>query len=102
MSLSTQLTRGALALPMLLGFAALGLLASQRVDAERTMAPVEVVEQLSRHDHTIEVARIAQTVAIERLSRLCGTAGPGRVLVLAQAPADLGNLAVRWSHACRA
>ena len=55
MSLSTQLARGALALPMLLGFASLHQVASQRAD----------------------------------------------VGLLAQAPADLGNLAIRWSHSCR-
>lgn len=101
MSLSTQLTRGAFALPMLLGFAALGLLASQRADAERVATPIEVVEQAAHAAAAADVARIARVVAEERLARLCG-AGRTRVLVLAQAPADLGNLAVRWGQACRA
>jgi hypothetical protein len=102
MSLSTQLTRGALALPMLLGFAGLGLFASERAEAERVLAPVEVVEQMARASEAADIARIAQAAALARLSRFCGAAGRTRVLVLAQAPADLGNLAIRWGHSCRA
>ena len=48
-----------------------------------------------------DVARRAQAAAIpalERLSKLCGPPVRAHVLMLAQAPADLGNLAMRWSH----
>ena len=39
----------------------------------------------------------------QQLSRLCGPRGTrSHVLVLAQAPADLGTLAVRMNTACRA
>jgi hypothetical protein len=102
MSLSTQLTRGALALPMLLGFAGLGLLASQRADAERVDAPIEAITQATHAAAAADVARIARAVAVERLSHLCAAAGRPRVLVLAEAPADLGSLAIRWGRSCRA
>ena len=110
MSLSTQLARGALALPMLLGFAALGLVASQPADAGRVAVPAMslgqagAISRLARTTEAAELARLAQTAAIpalERLSKLCDAPGRARVLLLAQAPADLGNLAIRWSHSCR-
>ncbi len=110
MSLSTQLTRGALALPMLLGFASLGLVASQGAAAERAdMPPMAISQALVIHQmadaaEAAEVARLAQAAtipALERLSSLCTMPGRTRGLLLAQAPADLGNLAIRWSHACR-
>ena len=110
MSLSTQLARGALALPMLLAFAGLGLVASQRADAERANVPTVALEQaeaisrLARATEAAELARLTQAAAIpalERLSKLCDAPGRARVLLLAQAPADLGNLAIRWRHSCR-
>ena len=110
MSLSTQLTRGALALPMLLGFASLGMVASQRAEAERVVVPTMSISQsvairgMAEAAEAADVVRLAQAAAIpalRRLSKLCSTPGHARVLMLAQAPADLGNLAIRWSHSCR-
>lgn len=84
MNLSTQLNRGAFALPMLAMFVLLGFIAGEPVQA----------------DTEARVARIAQ----ERLiGGLCGIdGGKTRVLVLSQAPADLGQLVVRWKAPCRA
>ena len=82
MTLSTQLTRGALALPMLLLFAALGFVRGP-ASAEPVGVAAEAQEQLLR--------------AVCHLDE-----GRSRVLVLAQAPADLGNLVVRWKAPCRA
>lgn len=80
MSMSTQLTRGAVALPMLLMFLLLGLAAGEPVRTD-----------------PIGLARA------ELLDSLCSdvTIKP-RVLVLAQAPADLGALVIRWKAPCRA
>lgn len=110
MSLSTQLARGALALPMLVAFAGLGLVASQRAEADRVGVPTVLLEPSLAISHmasateAAQVARLAQQAAIptfERLSKLCDSPGHTRMLILAQAPADLGNLAIRWSHSCR-
>lgn len=80
MSLSTQLARGTLALPMLSLFLALGLAAGPFAATESLPAPV---------------------AGVEAALQLCAV--PTRqVLVLAQAPADLGRLAIRWSQPCRA
>jgi hypothetical protein len=93
MSLSTQLARGTLALPMLLAFAGLGLLANERVDADPIEQTVEVVEQDGG----------ALPAIGQQLSKLCGArSGRAHVLVLAQAPGDLGTLAVRFNTPCRA
>lgn len=113
MSLSTQLTRGVLALPMLLIFAGLGIAASQQSclegseqQLERFVPAAEMVSlsQLAaaaETDRVVALARAAEA-ASEHASRRCAAAVRSRSLVLAQAPADLGNLAIRWSHACRA
>lgn len=80
MSLSTQLARGTLAVPMLILFAALGVIAGRDVEAD-----------------LVHVAKA------ELLSQVCAApAQRSRVLVLAQAPADLGALLIRRSAACRA
>lgn len=83
MNLSTQLNRGALALPILAMFVLLGFVAGEPVQA----------------DTEGQVTRIAQ----ERLiNGLCGIdARKTRVLVLSQAPADLGQLVIRWKAPCR-
>jgi hypothetical protein len=79
MSLSTQLTRGTLALQMLVAFALLGFVEARPVDAQ------------------------AQPVAkLEVAGPTCLLPAPHRTLVLAQAPADLGTLAMRRSQPCRA
>ena len=79
MSLSTQLARGTLALPLLLLFALLG------VDAARG-SPAEP----------------APVASAKLLPQFCSGQTTRQVLVLAQAPGDLGQLAVRWSSPCRA
>lgn len=79
MSLSTQLTRGAVALPMLLMFALLGFSGGEPAQADPlALARAELVEGL------------------------CESAARPRVLVLAEAPADLGKLVIRWKAPCRA
>lgn len=84
MSLSTQMNRGAIALPMLALFLLLGFVAGEPVQAE----PKGTVGQ------------IAHKQLVESLCEIEG--GKSRVLVLAQAPADLGNIVVRWKTPCRA
>jgi hypothetical protein len=104
MSLSTQIARGTLALPLLLAFAGLGLLANDRADAAPVADPVAQVLQVE------QAAALAEARAAEalpglgrQLSRLCSTrATRSHVFVLAQAPGDLGTLAVRFNTPCRA
>ena len=84
MNLSTQLNRGALALPMLAMFVLLGFMAGEPVQA----------------DTQRDVARMAQARLIKGLCQIDG--GKSRVIVLSQAPADLGQLVVRWKAPCRA
>lgn len=84
MNLSTQLNRGALALPMLAMFVLLGFVAGEPVQAEARA----------------HVAHIAQQRLLDGLCEIDG--GKSRILVLSQAPADLGQLVVRWKAPCRA
>ncbi len=84
MKLSTQLNRGAIALPMLAMFVLLGFMAGEPVQA----------------DAQARVARIAQERLIGGLCEIGG--GKSRVLVLSNAPADLGQLVIRWKAPCRA
>ena len=88
MSLSTQLTRGTLALPMLALFGVLALVAGETVNAE-SLAPKA---------HASAQATVASTAG-EAAS--CGTHARPQLL-LAQAPADLGPLAQRQGAGCRA
>ena len=81
MSLSTQLRRGTLALPMLMLFGLLGFIEAPKA----------------------QPAILAGAAQAELLHAVCPTdGGRARVLVLAQAPADLGNLVVRLRASCRA
>ena len=83
MSLSTQMTRGTLALPLLLLFGLLGF-----VEAPSAGAAVQTA--------------VASAPA-ELLQAVCqAQGGKARVVVLAQAPADLGTLVVRLQAPCRA
>lgn len=82
MTLSTQLARGALALPLLLLFASLGF-----IQGPASAEPIGVAAQ-------------AQDQLLRAVCHL--DEGRARVLVLTQAPADLGNLVVRWKTPCRA
>ena len=84
MNLSTQLNRGALALPMLAMFVLLGFMPGGPVQA----------------DADAHVARLAQARLIKGLCQIDG--GKSRVIVLSHAPADLGQLVVRWKAPCRA
>lgn len=76
MTLSTQLARGTLALPMLALFAALALFANQ---------PAEAEPYLDTHAAAMAEAQAANACA----------ALPRPTLLLAQAPADLGPIAQR-------
>lgn len=78
-SLSTPLARGTLALPMLLMFAALG---ASALRSQPVMPPVQVVKA-------------------ELMTRLCEGVSSAPELALAHAPADLGQLVVRWRRPCR-
>jgi hypothetical protein len=80
MSLSTQLARGHLALSFLLLFALLALATSWTVEAEPAKA---------------------KAVGVEINVPTCSVP-PRHLLVLAQAPADLGKLANRIGPSCRA
>ena len=80
MSLSTQLVRGSLALPMLLLFAWLGVMAGAPAAAKQASAADVALHQLCRVDLSPR----------------------SHVIVLAQAPADLGSIAIRWRSPCRA
>ncbi len=81
MSLSTQLTRGTLALPMLALFGVLALVANRAASAETLPAP----------SFKLEASADASC---------CPHARPQ--LLLAQAPADLGLFAQRQGPGCRA
>ena len=83
MSLSTQLTRGTLALPLLMLFGLLGFIEAPRAETALVAASAAAPAQL--------------------LHAMCpADAGKTRVLVLAQAPGDLGKLVVRLHAPCRA
>jgi hypothetical protein len=84
MSLTTQLHRGTLALPMLLLFAALALMANEEISTpELPVVPAPV--------H-------ATALSTSTASQACSLPRPG--LLLGHAPADLAALAPRAS--CRA
>ena len=86
MSLSTQLHRGTLALPMLLAFAVLALVANEQVDAHPTIeAKPHVAIALAQH---LDASASASA---------CARAG----LLLGHAPGDLAPLAQR-NGSCRA
>jgi len=85
MSLSTQLSRGALALPLLAAFALLALISPPTASADKLPTTVEAAVMIAQARHS------------------CDLAGHRfMTLRLAAAPADLGNLSARWSRACRA
>jgi hypothetical protein len=86
MSLSTQLTRGTLALPMLALFGVLALVSGEAVNAE-ALAP------------KAGPAVPAEVASGEAAA--CGTHARPQLL-LAQAPADLGPMAQRQGAGCRA
>ena len=88
MSLSTQLTRGTLALPMLALFGVLALVSGEAVKAEALAPKARATAQASVASTTVEAVA-------------CGAHARPQLL-LAQAPADLGPLAQRQSVGCRA
>jgi hypothetical protein len=83
MSLSTQLTRGTLALPMLALFGVLALVAGRSAEAQTLAAP-----------------KLALELHAEPAGNCGARARPA--LLLAQAPADLGPIAARQGPSCRA
>ena len=84
-SMSTQLLRGTIAFPMLLMFAGFGVVAARGVQAEcDSHAAVDAAK-------------------VQIMARLCEARESSRqTLVLAHAPADLGNLVLRFNPPCRA
>lgn len=103
MKLSTQLARGTLALPMLLGFGLLAVAGMEPVPAQaaeqvRVVAPAPAAPAVALS--VLAEPRVAE--ALGQVARLCEARTGPRVLPLSQAPGDLGRLAVRFSHPCRA
>ena len=90
MSLSTQLTRGTLALPMLALFGVLALVSGEAVDAK----------VLTPKAGAAVPATVAGTTSSVETSACGAHARPQ--LLLAQAPADLGPIAQRQVAGCRA
>jgi hypothetical protein len=86
MSMSTQLHRGTLALPMLLLFAALALVANEELPAPK--APIQPAP--------VEAVALARSLAP---AGHCALPRPG--LLLGHAPADLASLAPRTAGSCR-
>ena len=101
MSLSTQLTRGTLALPMLALFGMLALAAGQAADAEAHAPTLPPVAQPSATVSRIELAQSRELQLVLREAGRCGAHARPQLL-LAQAPADLGPIAQRQAGACRA
>ena len=102
MKLSTQLARGVLALPMLLGF---GLLAVAGLEPTAAQAADQLATRaLEAKALHVDAQRLdaLQADALGQVARLCEARTGPRVLLLSQAPGDLGRLAVRFSHPCRA
>ena len=101
MSLSTQLTRGTLALPMLALFGALSLVAGQATEAQAAPETVRVV-QATATTTRIELTQSTDKLLIVRVGDAgnCGIHARPQ-LMLAQAPADLGPIAQRQGG-CRA
>jgi hypothetical protein len=98
MSLSTQLTRGTLALPMLALFGVLALVAGHSAEAETYQPAVPAV-------HVESEARALSGTEAPLLFEARAEAGCGAharpQLLLAQAPGDLGPIAQRQASACR-
>ena len=104
MSLSTQLTRGTLALPMLALFGVLALLAGRAAEAEalvpKELAVPAIEAEIPVRELKIEAGR--ELVLEARSADIACGAHSRPQLLLAQAPADLGRLAQRQVGACRA
>jgi len=111
MSLTTQLTRGTLALPMLALFAALALAAGPAPEAQANApklhhgahATATATATATTIAKRIELRKSADTLLIVRVGEAGNCDAPARPqLLLAQAPADLGPLAQRQGAGCRA
>ena len=83
MSLSTQLTRGTLALPLMLLFGLLGFIEAPHAETAMVAASAAAPAQLLQAVCRVESSR-------------------NRMFVLAQAPGDLGKLVIRVHAPCRA
>ena len=127
MKLSTQLARGTLALPMLLGFGLLAMTgaepvtaqAAERVAIDTYAQANQALEAGALEAGALEADALEVDAAVQDalaalpgpqaaadmvvdVARLCEARTGPRVLLLSQAPGDLGRLAVRFSHPCRA
>jgi len=100
MSLSTQLTRGTLALPMLVLFGVLALVCGEPVDAsipEPVAAPAIQGATSTRED----VVLAGRQLVLEARNADAGCSAHIRPAMLL-APGDLGPLAQRQGFGCRA
>ena len=102
MTLSTQLTRGTLALPMLALFAVLALCGA-RAEAEANL-PQQLGQSAAEAGASRElaIAKGRQQVLASRLADADCSLPARPQLSLANAPADLGPLAQRQGSGCRA
>jgi hypothetical protein len=104
MSLSTQLTRGTLALPMLALFGALALVAGQSVEAQ-DYAPQELGVPAAEADsqpRELAIAEGRRLVLEARIADATCSAPARPPMLLANAPGDLGPIAQRQGAGCRA
>jgi hypothetical protein len=106
MSLSTQLTRGTLALPMLALFGALALVAAGRSVEAQAKLPLEIgapaAEAAEAAERELAIATGRELVLEVRSdAAACGARARPQML-LANAPGDLGPIAQRQGNACRA
>jgi hypothetical protein len=99
MSLSTQLTRGTLALPMLVLFGVLALVCGEPVDASIPEAAAAPAGQ-SRNDSREDVLVAGRRLVLEARNAEAGCNAHLRPAMLL-APADLGPIAQRQGS-CRA
>ena len=108
MSLSTQLTRGTLALPLLALLGLLALVAGEPVDSHRhesralpPAATATATAAASSERRQMIAAGRRLVVEARAADIACGLHGRPQLL-LAQAPGDLGPMAQRHGGGCRA
>ena len=106
MSLSTQLTRGTLALPMLALFGVLALVAGRSVEVRASngisLPAIEVETESQAEARELAVAQ-GQRLVLEMRSAEANCGAHARPqMLLANAPGDLGPIAQRQGSACRA
>ena len=99
MSLTTQLTRGTLALPMLVLFGVLALVSGEPLDTAAPESGELPAANGAAHERTeVLVAGRRLVLAARAGEAACLPLRPAMLL----APADLGPIAPRQGNACRA